>query len=85
MKDILASFLAGMTWLLVYYVEMADADVRFTTNDGKNFHSPTLKFDGPLELLLYMIQQSEMNIYDIPIAQITDQFMMTATHSVLLT
>jgi len=75
MKDILASFLAGMTWLLVYYVEMADADVRFTTNDGKNFHSPTLKFDGPLELLLYMIQQSEMNIYDIPIAQITDQFM----------
>ncbi|MCH3906732.1 MAG: segregation/condensation protein A [Sphaerochaeta sp.] len=53
---------------------MADADIRFTTNDGKNFHSPSLKFDGPLELLLYMIQQSEMNIYDIPIAQITDQF-----------
>lgn len=59
---------------------MAEADVQFTTDDGKNFHSPSLRFDGPLELLLYMIQQSEMNIYDIPIAQITDQFIDYLSH-----
>lgn len=53
---------------------MGEEDVQFTTNDGKTFHSPSLKFDGPLELLLYLIQQSEVNIYDIPISQITDQF-----------
>jgi len=48
--------------------------IQFTTDDGKTFHSSTINFDGPLELLLFFIQQSEINIYDIPIAQITDQF-----------
>lgn len=33
------------------------------------------KYDGPLDLLLALIQKSELNIYDIPIAQITDQFL----------
>ena len=54
---------------------MAETEVRFTTQDGKTFQAPTIKFDGPLDLLLYLIQQSEVNIYDIPIAQITDQFL----------
>jgi len=31
-------------------------------------------FEGPLDLLLYMIRKNEINIYDIPIAQITDQY-----------
>ncbi|MCL2066076.1 MAG: segregation/condensation protein A [Treponema sp.] len=31
-------------------------------------------FEGPLDLLLFMIRKNEINIYDIPIAQITDQF-----------
>lgn len=35
----------------------------------------TAAFEGPLDLLLYLIQKSEINIYDIPIAEITDQFM----------
>jgi len=31
-------------------------------------------FEGPLDLLLYLIKKNEVNIYDIPIALITDQF-----------
>jgi segregation and condensation protein A len=33
------------------------------------------KFDGPLDLLLFLIKKNEVNIYDIPIAQITEQYM----------
>ncbi|MCX5680846.1 MAG: segregation/condensation protein A, partial [Candidatus Omnitrophica bacterium] len=32
-------------------------------------------FEGPLDLLLYLIKKDEVNIYDIPIAQITDQYL----------
>jgi len=32
-------------------------------------------FQGPLDLLLYLIRKDEIDIYDIPIARITDQYM----------
>ena len=32
-------------------------------------------FEGPLQLLLYLIRKNEINIYDIPIAEITEQYM----------
>lgn len=32
-------------------------------------------FEGPLDLLLQLIQRAEVNIYDIPIATITDQYL----------
>ncbi len=32
-------------------------------------------FEGPLDLLLFLIKKSEVNIYDIPIAQITEQYL----------
>ena len=32
-------------------------------------------FEGPLDLLLYLIQENNANIYDLPIALITDQFL----------
>ncbi|MBF0569477.1 MAG: segregation/condensation protein A [Candidatus Omnitrophica bacterium] len=32
-------------------------------------------FEGPLDLLLYLIKKDELNIYDIPVVQITEQFM----------
>lgn len=35
----------------------------------------TSAFEGPLDLLLYLIQKSEVNIYDIPISDITEQFL----------
>jgi segregation and condensation protein A len=31
-------------------------------------------FEGPLDLLLFLIKKNEINIYDIPIASITEQF-----------
>lgn len=33
------------------------------------------EFEGPLDLLWYLIHKSEINIYDIPIAQITEQYL----------
>jgi segregation and condensation protein A len=32
-------------------------------------------YNGPLDLLLYLIRREEVDIYDIPIAKITDQYM----------
>lgn len=32
-------------------------------------------FEGPLDLLLHLIEKNKINIYDIPIAEITDQYM----------
>jgi len=32
-------------------------------------------FEGPLDLLLYLIQKEEVDIYDIPISKITDQYL----------
>ena len=34
-------------------------------------------FEGPLDLLLHLIKTNEVNIYDIPIALITDQYLQT--------
>lgn len=42
-------------------------------SDGLNWGTHT--FEGPLDLLLYLIQQDEIDIYDIPIAQITRQYL----------
>ena len=33
------------------------------------------RFEGPLDLLLYLIKKQEINIYDIPIAMITKQYL----------
>lgn len=33
------------------------------------------RFEGPLDLLLYLIQRDEVDIYDIPIAHITHQYL----------
>lgn len=56
---------------------MADTDdkplLEEMAQPGKSFRTPV--FEGPLDLLLYLIQKSEINIYDIPISEITDQFL----------
>ena len=61
-----------------------------TTNDSTNnaatnnsideslsgFHSFKInEFEGPLDLLLFLIKKNEINIYDIPIARITEQYL----------
>lgn len=33
------------------------------------------RFEGPLDLLLFLIKKNEINIYDIPIAEITEQYL----------
>ncbi len=35
------------------------------------------RFQGPLDLLLHLIRQQDIDIFDIPIANITDQFLAT--------
>jgi segregation and condensation protein A len=32
-------------------------------------------FEGPLDLLLYLIKKNQLNIYDIPIVEVTEQYM----------
>ncbi len=41
-------------------------------------------FEGPLDLLLFLIRKSEVNIYDIPIAQITEQYLQYLEYSTKL-
>lgn len=41
--------------------------------EKQHFHLS--QFDGPLDLLLFLIKRSELNIYDIPIASITEQYL----------
>jgi segregation and condensation protein A len=45
------------------------------TNSGAA-HSFRLKeFEGPLDLLLFLIKKNEINLYDIPVAEITEQYL----------
>ena len=47
-----------------------------TANFSGGFRSFRLnEFEGPLDLLLFLIKKNEINIYDIPIAQITEQYL----------
>ena len=32
-------------------------------------------FEGPLDLLLHLIDKNKINIYDIPIVEITEQYL----------
>ena len=36
-------------------------------------------FEGPLDLLLHLIDKNKVNIYDIPIVLITEQYMELST------
>ena len=49
-----------------------------TNGDGAEHAGYTVhldQFEGPLDLLLYLIQRDEIDIYDIPIAHITQQYL----------
>ncbi|MBI3407254.1 MAG: segregation/condensation protein A [Planctomycetes bacterium] len=37
-------------------------------------------FRGPLDLLLFLVKRNEVDIFDIPIARITDQFLVFVNH-----
>ncbi|MFD2762274.1 segregation/condensation protein A [Lentibacillus juripiscarius] len=40
-----------------------------------SYHVKLDAFEGPLDLLLHLVNQYEIDIYDIPVAQITEQYM----------
>jgi segregation and condensation protein A len=45
------------------------------TNDADACHIVLENFQGPLDLLLHLIKEQQLNIYDIPIALITQQYL----------
>ena len=47
--------------------------------EKQHFHLS--QFDGPLDLLLFLIKQSEVNIYDIPISSITEQYLAVLSYA----
>ncbi|MBN1826061.1 MAG: segregation/condensation protein A [Candidatus Eisenbacteria bacterium] len=42
---------------------------------GTGYRVQLEKFEGPLDLLLYLIKRDEIDIYDIPISRIADQYL----------
>ena len=42
---------------------------------GHSVKIESLDFEGPLDLLVYLVQKNEVDIWDIPIALITEQFL----------
>ena len=61
-------------------------DVLLEHKEKKSYHIPGIlndkkDFDGPLDLLLFLIQENNANIYDLPIALITDQFLDYIEHN----
>lgn len=45
-------------------------------HEAESLHRFQLRdFEGPLDLLLFLIKKNEVNIYDIPVAEITEQYL----------
>jgi len=56
--------------------ETSDRNDGNSSGNFSGFRSFRLnEFEGPLDLLLFLIKKNEVNIYDIPIAQITEQYL----------
>jgi segregation and condensation protein A len=56
----------------------ADMGLHFFIMDSYGIESRSFKlkdFEGPLDLLLFLIKKNEINVYDIPVAQITEQYL----------
>src|SRR5437899_4973569 len=45
------------------------------TEDAVDYRVELPVYNGPLDLLLYLIKRDELDIYDIPIARITESYM----------
>ena len=44
------------------------------TLESKKYSIKIENFEGPLDLLIYLIEKNKMDIYDINLAEITDQY-----------
>src|SRR3954452_24333794 len=49
------------------------------TKDRVEYRVELDVFNGPLDLLLYLLKRDELDIYDIPIARITDSYLSYVT------
>ena len=57
-------------------INVAGATPEITTSgEGEELKLVLGEFAGPLDLLLYLIRQEQVSIYDIPIARITDEYL----------
>jgi segregation and condensation protein A len=57
-------------------INVAGATPEISANrEGDNIKLVLGEFAGPLDLLLYLIRQEQVSIYDIPIARITDEYL----------
>src|SRR5436853_1801355 len=54
----------------------AAEDQTYESTDEGAYKVKLEAFEGPLDLLLYLIKKEEINIYDIPIARITEQYLV---------
>ena len=48
---------------------------------AENYNIQLEEFEGPLDLLLFLIKKNEVNIYDIPITKITEQYLSYLQYS----
>ena len=48
--------------------------------DATNYEIKLAQFEGPFDLLLFFIERDELNIHDIPISKITDDFLAYIQH-----
>src|SRR6185369_14106338 len=54
--------------------DAAEAPASFA-EAGDQYKVKLSMFEGPLDLLLYLIRKEEVSIYDIPIARLTEQYL----------
>lgn len=52
----------------------------YVTMERTNYEIKLAEFEGPFDLLLFFIERDELNIHDIPISKITDDFLAYIQH-----
>ena len=61
------------------YVDSKSGDIKIASSDHKDasveYRVELDVYNGPLDLLLYLLRRDELDIYDIPIARITETYM----------
>jgi segregation and condensation protein A len=61
------------------YVDSKTGDIKIASSDHKDasveYRVELDVYNGPLDLLLYLLKRDELDIYDIPITRITDTYM----------
>src|ERR1043165_7523054 len=56
--------------------EMTATAVTYDENGAQSFVVELTAFSGPLDLLLTLIREEQVDIYDIPVARIAEQFLL---------